>query len=184
MSDKQERFCQEYIIDLNGAAAATRAGYSENTAKEQASRLLTNVNVQEKIQKLMAERSIRTKTTQDMVLRELAKIAFSNMRNYASWSSDTVTLIDSHDLTDDNAAVVVNISKTTTKDGGSIKFKLHDKVNALELLGKHLGIFKEVYDVNMGNCGSTRLGEDGKFIQFPKKKPIGAPVIDTPEEDT
>ena len=181
LTDKQERFCQEYIIDLNGSAAVIRAGYSEKFTSQCAYEHLSKPYILERIQELKAIRSKRTELTQDMVLKELAKIGFSNMRDYASWNDKEVKLVDSHNLTEDQAAGVVNVSQTITKDGGSIKFKLSDKVNALELLGKHLGLFKEVYDVNMGNCGSSRLGDDGKVIQFPKKKPIGAPVSDEPE---
>ncbi len=56
LTAKQERFCQEYVIDLNATQAAIRAGYSEKTAKEQGSRLLTNVNLQKRITKLQKER--------------------------------------------------------------------------------------------------------------------------------
>ena len=71
LTDRQARFCQEYIVDLVGTQAAIRAGYSPKTANQQAVRLLANVSVQAEIQRLMAARSERVEITQDEVLRRL-----------------------------------------------------------------------------------------------------------------
>lgn len=143
LTKRQKRFCKEYLIDLNGTQAAIRAGYSERTANVISCQLLTKLNIQEKIQQEMQERSERTDITQDKVLRELARIGFTDMKDYASWSGDNVKLVDSTLLTSDQTAAVAEICQTVSKDGGSIKFKLHDKVSALEKIGKHLGMFKE-----------------------------------------
>ena len=78
MTDKQDRFCEEYMIDLNATQAAIRAGYSPKTAREQAPRLLANVSIQNRIAQLQAEQSRRTGVSADRVVRELAKIAFAN----------------------------------------------------------------------------------------------------------
>ena len=78
MTDKQARFCEEYMIDLNATQAAIRAGYSPKTAREQAPRLLANVSIQNRIAQLQAEQSRRTGVSADRVVRELAKIAFAN----------------------------------------------------------------------------------------------------------
>lgn len=75
LTEKQKRFCDEYLIDLNATQAAIRAGYSARTANEQGARLLANVSVQEYIARKMAERSRRTGVNQDRVVLELAKIA-------------------------------------------------------------------------------------------------------------
>lgn len=72
LTDRQARFCEEYLIDLNATQAAIRTGYSEKTANEQGARLLANVSVQEKIAELKAERAKRTEMTQDSVIQELA----------------------------------------------------------------------------------------------------------------
>ena len=77
MTDKQDRFCEEYMIDLNATQAAIRAGYSPKTAREQAPRLLANVSIQNRIAQLQAEQSRRTGVSADRVVRELAKIAFA-----------------------------------------------------------------------------------------------------------
>lgn len=79
LSEKQQRFVAEYLVDLNGTQAAIRTGYSVKTANEQAARLLANVSIQQAIAEAMAERSRRTGVNQDRVVLELAKIAFLKM---------------------------------------------------------------------------------------------------------
>ena len=75
LTEKQQRFVDEYLIDLNATQAAIRAGYSAKTADVQGSRMLGNVKVQQAISEAMAERSKRTGINQDRVVLELAKIA-------------------------------------------------------------------------------------------------------------
>ena len=83
LTDKQKRFCEEYLIDLNATKAAIRAGYKEKTAYAQGQRLLKKVEAQEYLQELMDERSKRTEITADRVLQELAAIAFSDRTELA-----------------------------------------------------------------------------------------------------
>lgn len=71
LTPKQQRFVEEYLLDLNGSAAARRAGFSERSANEQAVRLLANVSVQAAISAAMAARSERTKIDQDRIVQEL-----------------------------------------------------------------------------------------------------------------
>lgn len=74
ITPKQQRFAEEYLIDLNASQAAIRAGYSEATAPEQASRLLKNANVRAMIDERMAERSERTAITADYVLEGIKAV--------------------------------------------------------------------------------------------------------------
>lgn len=148
LNDKQKRFCQEYIIDLNATQAAKRAGYSDNTAYSQGQRLLKHVEIQNECQKALQKRSERTEITQDRVLKELSKLGFSDMSNYATWGKDGVDLRASDELTPEQTAAISEVSETISKDGGSIKFKLHDKKGALELIGKHLGMFNDKLQVD------------------------------------
>lgn len=105
LTAKQERFCREYIIDLNATQAAIRAGYSKKTANRIASENLSKLDIQKKIQELQQERAERTEITQDKVLKELAGIGFAPI----------------------------------TKG----KIRAADKTKALELLGRHLGMFTD-----------------------------------------
>ena len=109
LTAKQERFCTEYIIDLNATQAAIRAGYSSKTANRIASENLSKPDIQRKIQELQQERAERTEITQDRVLKELAGIGFAPI----------------------------------TKG----KIKAADKTKALELLGRHLGMFTDKLQV-------------------------------------
>lgn len=144
MTARQARFVQEYLVDLNGTQAAIRAGYSKRTANKQAARLLAKVSVRQAVQEAMAAREARTEITQDMVVRELARVAFGDPRALMVWGPDGVRLRDSGELTEDQAATVAEVSQSVTASGGSLKLKRHDKVRALELLGKHLGMFTDM----------------------------------------
>lgn len=148
LSKKQKTFCDEYLIDLNGTQAAIRAGYSPKTANEQASRLLANVNIRTYIDKAIAERSKRTGINADVVVRELARVAFLNPRKLIDLKHGTV-LPDASD--DDLAAIQYVKTKTYKSEQGEIietEIRFNDKNRALELLGKHLGLFKEKIDID------------------------------------
>ena len=146
LTDKQKQFCQEYIIDLNATQAAIRAGYSEKTARAIASENLSKLYIQEEIQKAMNARSKRTEITADMVARELARLGFSDISNYVEWGKNNYKLKESVDLTKDQTASISEVSVHKSKDGGSIKFKLHDKGRSLEMLARHLGMFTEKHE--------------------------------------
>ncbi len=83
LEPRQQRFVQEYLIDLNGTQAAIRAGYSPDTAQEQSSRLLSNVMVKAGIAAARKAQQERTQITADAVVRELAMIAFADVRELA-----------------------------------------------------------------------------------------------------
>ncbi len=141
MTDKQKRFCEEYMIDLNATQAAIRAGYSPKTANEQGAQNL--VKLSKYIDQLKAEQSRRTGVSADRVVRELAKIAFVNAGDLIDPETASVKLDASRD---DLAAVQSVKVKTFGEDGLEHEVKLADKLRALELLGKHLGVFKESPD--------------------------------------
>lgn len=153
LTPKQLRFVDEYLIDLNATQAAIRAGYSAKTAAQIGERLLRKVEIQAALSERMKEREQRTEITQDMVVAELAKIAFSDQRKVMTWGLSGVKLRDSESLTEDDAAIVSEVSETITAAGGSLKLKTHDKVKALELLGKHLGMFKDKVEITGKNGG-------------------------------
>ncbi|HYF55927.1 MAG TPA: terminase small subunit [Salinarimonas sp.] len=143
LTPKQARFVEEYLIDLNGTQAAIRAGYSPKTANEQAARLLANASVAAAVAEAQQARSERTQITQDRVLKEYARLAFSDMRNLMAWDAQGMSLKTSADLSEDVAACVAEVTQTVTKDGGSMKLKVHDKKGALDSVAKHLGMFVE-----------------------------------------
>lgn len=145
LTPKQKRFVAEYLVDLNATAAAKRAGYSEKTACEQAARLLANVKVQTAVQEAEQARQERTEITQDMVLREMSKLAFFDIRKMFDKNGKP---LDISALNADTAAALVglDVQDVTDNDGNYIgfvkKYKMADKIRALELLGKHLGAWE------------------------------------------
>lgn len=159
LTEKQRRFVDEYLIDLNATQAAIRAGYSVKTAREQASQNLTKLNIQQAISEKMAERSKRTGVNQDRIVLELAKIAFVNAADVID--SDDAT-IKAGATADDTAAIQsVKVKVIPTKEGEGVEreIRLNDKLKALELLGKHLGIWNDKLDVNV-NIPVVISGED------------------------
>jgi len=145
-TDKQRRFVEEYLVDLNATQAAIRAGYSEKTAGNIGFENLQKPEISKEIQAAIAERSERTQVTQDRVISELARIGFSDMRDFARWGEGGVRLLESEDLAEDHARCVAEVSQSISDSGGSLRFKLHDKVGALRDLGKHLGMFTEKHE--------------------------------------
>lgn len=139
LTAKQKRFCDEYLIDLNATQAAIRAGYSPKTACEQASRLLANVKVQDEIAIEMAERSKRTGINQDRVLMEIAKMAFVNIDDVIDFDTAKVK----RTATKEDLACIQSVKIKPTEFGTEREIKLCDKKSNLELLGKHLGMFKD-----------------------------------------
>lgn len=147
MTEKQKIFADEYLIDLN-ATRAYRAAYpsvkKDATAKSAGSRMLANVNVAKYISERMQERQQRTEVTQDMVIKELAAIAFSRATDYAEVKGGTVCIKDTDALSDQQIRAIAGI-----KEGANgIEIKLNDKEKALELLGKHLGMFRDKLEVS------------------------------------
>lgn len=158
MTDAQKRFCDEYLIDLN-ATRAYKVAYpnckKDDTARANSSRLLTKANIQEYIAEKQKEIEKRTEVTQDRVIKELAKIAFLDIRKLYT---DNGQLKNVADLDSDTAGAISSLETLEEYDGygddrekigDTQKVKLLDKTKALELLGRHLGIFNDKLDVNV-----------------------------------
>lgn len=175
MTDAQKRFCDEYLIDLN-ATRAYKVAYprckKDETANAASSRMLRNVKVQEYISEKQQEIEKRTEVTQDMVIKELANIAFFNIKNIYNGNGtlkavkdideETIRAISSVKVLQKAGAMKINIDMDG-KDNEvpiehiqeqTIEFKTNDKVKALELLGKHLGMFKEKVTID-GNINTN-----------------------------
>lgn len=144
LNEKQRRFVDEYLIDLNATQAAIRAGYSEKTAYSMGQRLLKNVEVCAALERRKAARIQRTEITQDFVLTELMKIAKADGTDFASVGKrNRVTLTPTEELPPEKRAAVAAIKKGAK---GAVEVKTYDKLKALELLGKHLGLFEKQPD--------------------------------------
>ena len=148
MTKKQKRFVEEYLIDLNATQAAIRAGYSPDTAGSIGNENLKKPEICACVEKAMAERSKRTGVCADRVVQELAKIAFLNLRDVI----DPKTAAVREDASDEDTAALqsIKVKKSYSETGESIEreAKAADKLKALELLGRHLGMWNDNLDVN------------------------------------
>lgn len=141
MNDRERCFCEEYLIDLNAAGAATRAGYAPTTARNASSWIHpqhpTKPALREEIDRLLAERSRRTGVNADRVVRELARIAFADMTDVVDLDASDVR----EAISRDDSAAVAKIRRRQTASGVECEVRMYDKNRALELLGRHLGLF-------------------------------------------
>lgn len=141
LTEKQRRFCEEYLIDLN-ATRAYMAAYpavkKESTASVCAAKMLRNAKVAEHIRHRMEDRQKRTEITQDRVLRELAAIAFADVTDIVSYNGGRVVIKPTEDVPRETRKIIAGI-----KEGQyGTEVKTYDRIRALELLGKHLGMFE------------------------------------------
>ena len=153
LTDKQYGFCLEFNIDSNGKQAAIRSGYSKNTAKEQASRLLTNVNVMSCINDLKAKKAKKIELTHEMLTAEWMKIAFSSIAHiHNTWidKTDFEVLKESNpDILDCIQEIDTKVVKRSIDDEDvvinveQVKVKLYDKTKALTELGKHISYYSD-----------------------------------------
>lgn len=141
LTDKQRRFVSEYLIDLNATQAAIRAGYSEKTAQQIGTENLSKPVIQAEIKKRQNQLRSKLEITQERVLQELAAVAFASGADYARVVTigplPTVAMIPTDELPPEKLHAIAGIKATQY----GVEVKLHDKVRALELLGKHLGAF-------------------------------------------
>lgn len=163
MTQKQKRFIEEYLIDLNATQAAIRAGYSPDTAQQTGSENLSKPVIRAQIDRAMAERSKRTGVNAERVVQELAKIAFVNAAEVIDPKTATVK---EDALPEDTAAIQSVKVKTFGEDGLEREIKMADKIKALELLGKHLGMFQNNVNVTLGSSDKlddimSQIGGEG-----------------------
>lgn len=149
LNDKQEKFCLEYVKDLNATQAYLRVypKSSEESARRLGSKLLTNIDVQRRISDLKSKRAERVKLSGDMVIKRLADIAFAHIGLVATWDSEgRLTLKETKDLTEAELSAIDDIqcSPVSDGDGGLLGYKkrvkMKDSLKALELLSRHLGL--------------------------------------------
>lgn len=147
---RQALFVTEYLLDLNATQAAIRSGYSRRTAASQGDRLLKNVEIAGAIDRARAARSGRTQVSADRVLLELARVAFGDARQLFD---EYGALRPVRELGDEIAAALSSVEVVRRAAGdGEVehvhKVRCWDKVRALEVLAKHLGMLTERVDVS------------------------------------
>lgn len=159
LTDKQARFVDEYLVDLNATQAAVRAGYSAKTANEQGARLLANVSVQNAIRERQEVLKMKTEITQEWVVERYRRIVegcdkrlFFNddgsVKPPSQWSAEmglAVAGFEVQELGDEGLAVSVS------------KLRFQDAKAALDSLARHLGMFKDKVEVSVDESLAERL---------------------------
>lgn len=146
MTTRQLKFIEEYLVDFNATRAAISAGYSQKTARAQATRLLTNADVSVELTRRKTEMAESVQLTQKQVLDELLALGFSDVTDY-------LDILDASELQLKDLSA---LPKTLRKAISSIKLgknglelKLYDKLRALELLGRYTGLFDNKPDTTI-----------------------------------
>lgn len=147
MTDREARFCTEYMVDMDAKAAAIRAGFKPSTARNAAAWIHpehpTKPELRKEIDRLIAKRAKRTEVTADRVIKELAKIAFANIADVVNKHGEFIK-----DADRDDTAAVASVKVKVGDDFVEKEVKLCDKGFALKLLGTHLGIFTEKVQID------------------------------------
>lgn len=175
ITPQQQRFVDEYLVDLNATQAAIRAGYSPASAHVQGCQLLKVPKIRARIDLALAERSKRIGINADRVLIELARIALVNPAQVIN--DQDATLLDSV-RSDDTAAIqsikVKVIPQRPTRDNPTPEpiiereVRFHDKTKALELLGKHLGMFVDKHEISGPDGGTLTVKLEGEAAKWAK----------------
>ena len=148
MNRRQQTFINEYLVDLNATRAAIAAGYSSKTARAQGARLLTNANIKEEVEKRQCKTAEDLEITRERVIHELVLVGFSSLFDIINIESlNKKEIIINKNITDEQLKALSEVK--VGKSGISIK--MYDKMKALDLLAKYLGLYNESADVNIHN---------------------------------
>ncbi len=160
MTSKQSAFAREFTLDMNATQAAVRAGYSPRTANREGTRLLVLPAVKAEVDRLVAERAGRVDVSADDVIRDLAAIAFGDVRRLYR---DDGTLKPMAELTAEEAVMIASVEVVEEKGGTVRKVRLRDKIRAPELLGKHLGMFADRHKHEVTGKEGGAIEHDHRF---------------------
>ena len=186
---RQSRFIDELLISGNATRSYLRAGYSDSStidvAAANAAGLLKNYKVAAVLAERRAALASKVEVTQADVLRELARVAFSDLRDLVSWGAGGVEVKPSSELTDDVSGSVSEVVETRNRLGTTTRVKMHDKLAALRVLATYTGLIRESGDTYV-DARSVNLHVDEAIaailearqrISEDAKAPPAAPVV-------
>lgn len=170
LSEKQKRFCEEYVIDLNATQAAIRSGYSEKTARSQGQRLLTNVDIQKFISELRKDIQERNKITVDECISILASIARLDV---ADIYAEDGTIKPLSEIPKEARIAIAGIESTELFDfdydkkekifiGHSKKLRTVSKEGAIDKLLKHFGGYEKDKPKDSNNIVVFSIPDNGR----------------------
>lgn len=145
MTSKEKKFCEEYLVDLDGTKAAIRAGYSKRTAGQIAYDMMQKQHIKKYLEKKRTELEIKTGVKAESVIRELAALGFYNVQDLVN-DENCAIKISKAEREILKPVVGLKVTETITKAGERIivtDLKLANKIEALVSLGKHLGVFEK-----------------------------------------
>lgn len=150
---RQQAFIDHYCAEKNATAAAIKAGYSEKTARAIGSRLLTDVDIRDEIDRRLFEEAEKLQITAERIRSNLYDIANGSVAHFIKIQDDGTPVVDFSGMTPQTAAALASVTVEEFKDGRSdkrevrrIKFAMADRVKANELLGRHFGLFTEQHE--------------------------------------
>ena len=171
LTPKERRFIAEFLVDQNGRQAAIRAGYSERTAAEQASRLLKRSRIQRAVHAALKEIHAKCEVTAERVIAELGRLAFSDVRQLYNESGGLRPI---HEWPEDAARAVAGIDtdelfqgvgRDRERVGETKKVRLWTKNHALETLARHFKLLTDKVEMDV----SDNLAELMKAARNRKK---------------
>ena len=137
LTPKQQRFCDEYLMDMNATRAALRAGYTQATAMN--GQLMEMPKIQAYLKERTAEASKKLQVSHETLLGELMKVAFANMGDYFG---DDGKIKAMNDILDDKKSAIWSLKVSEGKYGTTVQLRLHNKLAALEKIAKHIKFYE------------------------------------------
>lgn len=166
---KQQKFIDEYLVDLNATKAAIRAGYSAKTAYQAGSRLLTKVEIQEALRKKQQKREKKTEITAERVLKQLANMAFFDSRSIMGEGGNILPVNEWPDEAATAGVAGIEVVEIKDKNGRTVgqtkKIKITDRRGPLQDLAKHLGICAENLNVKVEDVTKLTPAERARRAQ-------------------
>ena len=170
LTAKQIRFVDEYLVDFNATQAAIRAGYKAKTAHVIGAENLRKPKIAEEIARRQKDLQRRTEVTQERVVKELARVAFADATDYVQVETRIINRgevkvpielavhKETAELSADQRAAIASIKQ----GANGVEIKLHDKIKALELLGRHIGMFNDKLSLSGADGGPLTFRWEGK----------------------
>ena len=177
LTAQQQRFCVEYLVDLNGAAAARRAGYSPDQAQSNAAAMMDMELIQKNLRRLMRRRERNYELTGERVLKELTKVAFSDIRDLFD---DNGNMVPMNELDDNIAPAVasIKVKERTGKNGDTEiekEIRLWDKPKGLELLGKHFKLYTDLIEAKVDTMTDEEAAERAlQLVKLGQARALGS----------
>jgi phage terminase small subunit len=171
INKKQELFVSEYLVDLNATQAAIRAGYSRRDARNAGYRNLRRPQIKAAIDKAQAPRLAKLALDADTVLAELTRIARANLLDYMRFDEDGIPIVDLSRLDRETAAALSEVvveeflaAKAGRPAVRRVRFRMHDKLAALDKLARHFGLLRERVGPENPDAAEARPQHDPRQV--------------------